>query len=242
MIFILLFMVITGLTDLNFIQNTTYNNSWKWVWHIPFLEKVKFFLWIALHKSPSTRLMLYHRDMLHTNLCPICNQDAKATLHCLRDCEFSTRFWKSIGFLDLIFFKGHNLYDWIIHGIDGGFIFLVVCWWLWHIRNKSWHANEVVSSYTLKLITTNYANMLTKCFLKHNMSHPTRTVTWNAHKGSNMILNVDGSSLIIPSASGFDRFIQNDNGTWVHGFANNIGYSNILHVELLALYHGLCMA
>jgi len=36
--------------------------------------------------------------------------------------------------------------------------------------------------------------------------------------------------------------IQNDNGAWIRGFARNIGFSNILDVELLAMYHGLRLA
>jgi hypothetical protein len=29
---------------------------------------------------------------------------------------------------------------------------------------------------------------------------------------------------------------------WIRGFAGNIGFSNILHAELLAVYHGLRLA
>ncbi|CAL5211192.1 unnamed protein product [Lathyrus oleraceus] len=74
------------------------------------------------------------------------------------------------------------------------------------------------------------------------MSHPTRTITWNAHKDSNMILNIDGSSLGNPGVSDFGGFIQNVDGDWVHDIAGNIGYSNILHVELMTIYHGLRLA
>ncbi|CAI8612715.1 unnamed protein product [Vicia faba] len=122
---------------------------------------------------------------------------------------------------------------------NGGSIFLDACWWLWRARNKLCLANVVVSSYTLILIIVNYENILAKCFLKHNMSHPTRMITWNTQKGSNIILNVDGSSIGNPSVSGFGGLVRNADGAWVHNFAGNIGYSNILHVELIMLYHGL---
>lgn len=115
-------------------------------------------------------------------------------------------------------------------------------WWLLCARNKLCLANEVVSSYTLKLIIVNYANLLAKCFLKHNLSHLIRTITWNAYKGSNMILNIDGSSLSNPNVLAFGGLIQNAKGAWIHSFAGNIGHSNIFHTDLMALYHGLCMA
>lgn len=57
-----------------------------------------------------------------------------------------------------------------------------------------------------------------------------------------MILNVDGSSLGNPGISGFGGLIRNSAGAWFCGFVGNIGYSNILHAELLELYHGLIMA
>jgi len=56
-----------------------------------------------------------------------------------------------------------------------------------------------------------------------------------------MILNVDGSSLGNPSVSGFGCLLRNDDGAWYSGFSGNIGFSNILHAELLAIYLGLRM-
>lgn len=38
--------------------------------------------------------MLCHCGMLQTDLYPRCYQDAETTLHCLRDCEFSTLFFE----------------------------------------------------------------------------------------------------------------------------------------------------
>lgn len=51
--------------------------------------------------------------------------------------------------------------------------------------------------------------MLAKYSLKHNLSHPTRTITWNTHEGSNMILDIDGNSLCIPDISDFNKLIRN---------------------------------
>lgn len=113
------------------------------------------------------------------------------------------------------------------------------CWWLWRARNKLCLDNEVVSSYTLKFITVNYANLLAKYFLKHNLSHPTRMITWNAYKDSNMILNVDDSSLGNPEILDFGGLIRNTNGAWIYGLAGNVGYFNIVHAELMTLYHNL---
>jgi ribonuclease HI len=56
-----------------------------------------------------------------------------------------------------------------------------------------------------------------------------------------MILNVDGSSLGNPDVLGFRGLIQNSECVWIQGFVGNIGFSNILHAELLGVYYGLAM-
>ncbi|PNY07261.1 ribonuclease H [Trifolium pratense] len=54
-----------------------------------------------------------------------------------------------------------------------------------------------------------------------------------------MILNVDGSSIGNPSISCFRGLIRNADGAWVHGFFGNLGVTNILRAELMAIYKGL---
>jgi ribonuclease HI len=67
-------------------------------------------------------------------------------------------------------------------------------------------------------------------------------IRWNAQGGTCMILYVDGSSIDNHGISGFRGLIWNSVGAWVQGFVGNIGFSNILHAELLAVYYGLVMA
>ena len=85
----------------------------------------------------------------------------------------------------------------------------------------------------------NFANLLAQCFPKSNLTPQPQLVKWNSHNGQGSILNVDGSSLGNPGVSGFGGLIRNDDGAWIRGFARNIGFSNILHAELMAMYHGL---
>jgi hypothetical protein len=56
------------------------------------------------------------------------------------------------------------------------------------------------------------------------------------------VLNVDGSSLGNPGASGFGGVLKNSDGSWIGSFSGSVGFSNVLPVELLALYDGLRMA
>jgi hypothetical protein len=99
--------------------------------------------------------------------------------------------------------------------------------------------NEVMPYFTLRMNIYNYVHLLKKCFFKHYVSPDTRMVRWNAQGGTCMILYVDGSSIDNHGISGFGGLIWNSVGAWVQGFVGHIGFSNILHIELLAVYHGL---
>jgi hypothetical protein len=153
------------------------------LWHIPASEKVKFFLWSALHNALPTKAMLSHRGMPHSTLCSRCNLDDETTLYCLRDCEFVKSFWKSIGFVEQTFFQGNKLYEWLRNGINGPSVFLFLAAVLW------------IPLFKLRLCTENLPQLLLNCFLKNNMSPATNLVRWNAHGCIGMILNVDGSSI-----------------------------------------------
>jgi len=102
-------------------------------------------------------------------------------------------------------------------------------------------ANEVASPFSTRMCTNNYASLLAKCFLKQHPVPLMHVINWNDKGGNGMILNVDGSSLGNPGVSGFWGLLRNEDGAWIHGFAGNIVFSNILHAELLAIYHGLRM-
>ncbi|GAU24184.1 hypothetical protein TSUD_84190 [Trifolium subterraneum] len=104
------------------------------------------------------------------------------------------------------------------------------------------HRGLFLVNFSPRTNTENLAQLLRMSFLKCNISPTATIVRWNAHGGIGMILNVDGSSIGNPGISGFGGLIQNFDRTWVHGFAGNIGFSNILHAELLAMYHGLVLA
>jgi hypothetical protein len=57
-----------------------------------------------------------------------------------------------------------------------------------------------------------------------------------------MILNVDENNIDNPRILSFGGLIRNSDNAWIHSFAGNIGFSDILHAKLLAVYHGLMLA
>jgi ribonuclease HI len=232
------------LNRITFYDNPIGGVSWNWLWQLPAPEKIKFFLWTVIHNALPTKEMLTHRGILHDNLCPRCNIHAETILHCLRDCDFALNIWKAIGFSSQTFFDKDNCYDWLRHGLRSSsmFLFMAAVWWLWRARNALCLDSELVPLISLKMRIVEYALLLKNCHSNQRETLIPKLVRWNALGGTNMILNVDGSSIGNPGISGFGGLIRNADGAWVHGFYGNLGVTNILHAELMAIYKGLLLA
>ncbi|KAK7269582.1 hypothetical protein RIF29_22314 [Crotalaria pallida] len=69
-----------------------------------------------------------------------------------------------------------------------------------------------------------------------------RWVSWNPPATNRVVVNVDGSSMGNPGRAGFGGLIRNYEGDWICGFAGHFGISNNIHMELLAVLHGLKLA
>jgi len=62
-------------------------------------------------------------------------------------------------------------------------------------------------------------------------------ISWQRGHPDSYILNVDGSAQTNSGMEGFGGLIRDFGGQFIYGFHGNIGYSNILHTEILALMH-----
>lgn len=70
-----------------------------------------------------------------------------------------------------------------------------------------------------------------------------RYVKWNNNYYECTILNVDGSCHVPPTRFGFEAVLQNGVGFFLSGFSGYIlGSTNIMHDELLVIYHGPTLA
>ncbi|GAU11845.1 hypothetical protein TSUD_75960 [Trifolium subterraneum] len=227
-----------------FSANPTSVVSWSWLWHLPAPEKIKFFIWTLLHNSLPTRDMLTHRGIIHGNMCPRCNIHVETDLHCLRDCDFVYTIWKSLGFTDHNFFQEVDSSSWLRNGLSCSsmFLFMAAIWWIWRTRNALCLDNELVPQFSLKMRIVDYALLLKNCHFNYQVTTLPKIVRWNALGGTSMILNVDRSSIGNPGISGFGGLICNAYGAWIHGFFGNLGVTNILHAELMAILKGLLLA
>jgi hypothetical protein len=101
---------------------------------------------------------------------------------------------------------------------------------------------ELIPLFSLKMRTVDYALLLKDGPSNLPDTVIPRFVRCNALGGTGMILNADGSSIGNPGIFGFGGLLRTADGAWVHGFFGNLGFTNILHAELMAIYKGLLIA
>ena len=72
--------------------------------------------------------------------------------------------------------------------------------------------------------------VIVECYLK----------AWRG--GTDLVrLNADGSSLTNSEKTGFDAICKDHSGKFILGFDGNVGESNILQAERMALLHGILL-
>lgn len=92
-------------------------------------------------------------------------------------------------------------------------------------------AKESFYLYKLISVTVVLGNVISACFPNENLSRNINSVSWYESWEDATILNVDESVIGNPGIAGFgDRIIS------YHG---HLCVSNILHAELLGIFHGL---
>ncbi|XP_050386353.1 uncharacterized protein LOC126802719 [Argentina anserina] len=67
--------------------------TWKLIWRLHTLPKIKLFLWQVLGGVGPVFLNLYKRKMVQTPLCPICGQDEESFEHLFLLCSWVATVW-----------------------------------------------------------------------------------------------------------------------------------------------------
>lgn len=163
-------------------------------------------------------------------------------LHCLRDCPLSACIWRSLGYNGIAFFQELNTHVWLKKGLrlSDPLIFVAGIWCIWKARNAMCLGNEHVNYHQLRHNVGSYLSSLSTSLGEGLVSRSQqRWTSWHPSRMQAIILNVDGSSFGNPGRSGFGGVLRTSDGTWLCGFSGFFGISNNLHVELLAIMHGL---
>jgi len=119
--------------------------NWRWIWKIPYLERIRSFIRQLSHDRLLTNLSHFHRHISTTADCPRCPGSQESLSHVFRECPIASGTWEKLGIRSQWFFNqpfeawirsnatarpsaDHTMIPWFL-------IFLGTLWFLWKARN-----------------------------------------------------------------------------------------------------------
>ncbi|GLT97931.1 hypothetical protein SLE2022_154720 [Rubroshorea leprosula] len=229
--------------------------SWKWIWKCPIIPKINFFIWLLAHDRIPFRSLLASCGIQVPTACPRCNSAPETALHLIRDCPVIINFWKSISIPSA--FHGSfqlNLFSWlkanctsklwVTHPrIPWATYFCYLVWNLWHDRNNlCFHNYSNLQEIASKSIGLTAEFCSSNPHLRRITSCTYLPIRWLPPREGWFKLNTDGSSNFTQTCSGAGGIIRNHEGTWVMGFAQNLGYGTNNDAELWGIKISLELA
>jgi len=137
-------------------------------------------------------------------------------------------------------------HDWLKASLLGThcFSFAAIIWWAWHHRNMMCLSQDSWSLHDLVFYIQSMVATINNCIIINPSSaEKDKFIKWNHNNHSNVILNVDGICLGLPTRADFDGLLRNYVWFYLSRFSGFIQNStNILQAELLVIYHGLSQA
>ena len=110
---------------------------WNWIWCLCVLSNIQFFLWQLCHDSVPFRPVLLSRNLISSNLCPICNQGSEDMLHALFSCMCAKDVWYFCLHQSATHPDRDDLRTWMKEFISNiGPIFPIIMWKIWCSRKK----------------------------------------------------------------------------------------------------------
>ena len=226
---------------------------WKLLWRWPAPEKIKMFMWLAVHGRVHTGSLRKARGIEQTASCPLGCGFEEDILHLLRDCPFAKHYWKAILLPDKwdLFFSLPRV-DWIRWNLthDAGMpstrrlawpiLFGYLCWDLWVYRCNRLFGSPS-SHVPLRANHTFY-----RACSDHDLCMTGRLVF---QQGSTVgpppslpsmatTVVVDGS-VLADGRSGCGGYIHDRDGGWLGGFSCKLISVPVVCAELIGIIHGL---
>lgn len=69
------------------------HNNYNWIWEIPTLRKIRFFLWLCSHNRLPLNSFLHRLNIIPSSTCNICNHEEEDIYHIFFGCPIVLTFW-----------------------------------------------------------------------------------------------------------------------------------------------------
>ncbi|CAN1762528.1 Putative ribonuclease H protein At1g65750 [Linum perenne] len=226
------------------------DQRWKSVWQWQGPNRVRFFLWLAVHSRLLTNSERRRRHLCIDDTCPRCRTGAEDIIHVLRDCPFARSIWQELipATEHDFFFRGSFL-DWFTRELNSsvrGQLVGITAWLIWKARNESIFDNISVTSDQLRLRVLSWIAGVRETMRAHSQSlsevedrRCETLISWIPSPDDWISVNTDGSVIQPAGKAAAGGVLRNSQGSFIGAFSVNLGSCSIMRAELRAAEIGL---
>jgi ribonuclease HI len=232
------------------------NPVWKELWRLKIPSKVKIFCWRALHGILPLKCILANRHIGNSGECPICQQGAEDILHLLFRCPTAQDMWEALGLQAAINEAlqvdraGSAVLEHLLRRNDNslpGFDHIglketvtVTCWYLWWMRRRRTHDEEVPPLNRCKMSILSITANAMRAAEKRLTISPAR---WIRPEPRKVKINVDASYHSDLHAGAVGVVIRDYQGQFIAArccFLSHVASATL--AEAIAMKEGLSLA
>ncbi|KAL4291581.1 hypothetical protein GQ457_14G017740 [Hibiscus cannabinus] len=203
--------------------------AWKHIWSLEVPQRVRVFLWITLHQRHLTNAERFRRHLAPSVVCSICSLGVEDMDHVLHHCSMARNIWPRVvppSMLDeflhrpfITWLRDNLLYQHSNQLLAEGWScrFAILCWLLWKDRCNAIF-NPIESNRDDPLIRGSI--LMDECL------HAFATRSLEIEVGKAAVVGV----------------FRDAHGSWLGGFARNIGRCSVLLAELWVVHDCLSRA
>ncbi|CAN1146990.1 Putative ribonuclease H protein At1g65750 [Linum perenne] len=232
-----------------FVERET-NGTWKKIWSWKGPQRVRQFLWTAVHNRLLTNTERQRRHLTNSTYCGLCVDIPESLDHILRHCPLAEQVWsRTLPPANLFDFFSLDLGEWWKRYIGDGnlsIVFGFTCWLLWKARNerifegKSVTVHEILEQGRFWLNASNSAYQSVVDLKRSQGKEGTTTqIYWKPAQEPGFTLNTDGSVQVSAQRAAAGGCLRNSEGRVVDAFAANLGNCSITRAELTGVVIGL---
>ncbi|XP_062028650.1 uncharacterized protein LOC133744575 [Rosa rugosa] len=234
---------------------SSYNGSkgiWEKIWRINAPQKIRVFMWRAIHGFLPCATNLQQRRILDDPSCWFCRGPLETALHALWDCPKAKKTWKKTflngvckvwqlpTFLDLV----HHVYTIANETEFESFCF--TAWWIWRNRNLGRHGEKIREPAEVAQLASEWQNEYASLSWTKSggeVGIDQNKVVWNPPQQGHIKMNFDGACDLKNGICGLGVVFRDHLGGLKGALAvPQVGNLSPRSVEALALLHGLRFA
>ncbi|CAN1152639.1 Putative ribonuclease H protein At1g65750 [Linum perenne] len=230
--------------------DTPSSTDWKKVWNWRGPNRIRFFLWLAVHGKLLTNGERRRRHLAGTDLCPRCNAAVESVSHVLCECPLAAEVWRLLDLNQIVgLHQTSPSASWLTSLLthEHSTLFGVTFWILWKSRNEFIFEGTRESATSLSFRIKNWVAAIEEALkrdinLTRDAGREWRNIAWEPGDEGWSIINTDGYVLSSPHKAAAGGLIRNSFGHCSLAFTVNLGACSITRAEIRGVIEGLKLA